>query len=70
LPDTFDNRLICGTGAFDVPAFIRAVQALGWSGPWGIEHMSVASRQQPIRQVLVEARQGAVDCFVTADISR
>jgi sugar phosphate isomerase/epimerase len=63
LPDTFDNRLICGTGAFDVPAFIRAVEELGWAGPWGIEHMSVTSRQQPIDRVLIEARQGAIDCF-------
>ncbi len=63
LPDTFDNRLICGTGAFDVPAFIRAVDELGWTGPWGIEHMSMSSRQQPIAQVLTEARQGALDCF-------
>jgi len=67
LPDTFDNRLICGTGAFDVPSFIRAVRHLGWTGPWGIEHMSITSRQQPIRQVLTEARQGALDCFTTAD---
>lgn len=66
LPDTFDNRLICGTGDFDVPAFIRAVLDLGWTGPWGIEHMSVASRRQPIAQVLTEARQGALDCFAAA----
>ena len=66
LPDTFDNRLICGTGDFDVPAFIRAVLDLGWTGPWGIEHMSIASRRQPIAQVLTEARQGALDCFAAA----
>ena len=66
LPDTFDNRLICGTGAFDVPAFIRAMIDLGWTGPWGIEHMSMASRQQPIDQVLSEARQGALDCLAVA----
>lgn len=66
LPDTFDNRLICGSGAFDVPAFIRAMLDLGWTGPWGIEHMSMASRQQPIAQVLTEARQGALGCLVAA----
>ena len=69
LPDTFDNRLISGTGAFDVPAFIRAVDDLGWTGPWGIEHMSIASRQQPISQVLTDARQGALDCFDAAGIA-
>jgi hypothetical protein len=46
-----------------VPAFIRTVEELGWAGPWGIEHMSVTSRQQPIDQVLTEARQGGIDCF-------
>ena len=68
LPDTFDNRLICGAGAFDVPAFIRAVVDLGWTGPWGIEHMSIASRQQPIAQVLTEARRGALDCLAAAGL--
>ena len=63
LPDTFDNRLFCGTGDFDVPAFIRTVQRIGWTGPWGIEHMSIASRQRPISEVLSGARQSALDCF-------
>lgn len=63
LPDTFDNRLVCGTGDFDVASFIRAVQDLGWSGPWGIEHMSGASRKLPIEKVLAAARRGALNCF-------
>ena len=32
IEDTFDNRLLCGTGDFDVPAFIAVVQQLGWTG--------------------------------------
>jgi hypothetical protein len=32
--------------------------------------MSVASRRQPIWQVLTEARQGALHCFTTADTAR
>ena len=40
LEDTFDNRLPCGEGIFDVPEFINAVLAIGWDGPWGIEQMS------------------------------
>ena len=66
LQDTFDNRLVCGTGDFDVPAFIRAVIGVGWTGPWGIEHMSTTSRQQPLEQVLTEVRQGALECFTAA----
>lgn len=68
LPDTFDNRLICGTGAFDVPSFIRAVVEVGWTGPWSIEHMSVTSRQQPLAQVLTDVRRGALDCFAAAGV--
>ena len=52
-----------GTGDFDVPAFIRTVERIGWTGPWGIEHMSIASRQGPISEVLSGARQTALDCF-------
>lgn len=63
LPDTFDNRLLCGAGEFDVPSFISAVQQLGWDGPWGIEHMSETSRQQPIADVLAAARSAALSCF-------
>jgi sugar phosphate isomerase/epimerase len=68
LPDTFNNRLVCGAGDFDVPSFIRAVVEVGWTGPWGIEHMSVTSRQQPLAQVLTEVRQGALDCFAAAGV--
>jgi len=63
LEDTFDNRLLCGQGDFDVPRFIRAVLQVGWSGPWGLEHMSSTSRTQPITQVLSEAREAALACL-------
>jgi sugar phosphate isomerase/epimerase len=66
LDDTFDNRLLCGQGVFDVPRFIRAVDRIGWTGPWGIEHMSVHSRTQPIDDVLTEARDAALACLAGA----
>ncbi|WP_426565010.1 sugar phosphate isomerase/epimerase family protein [Angustibacter sp. McL0619] len=67
LEDTFDNRLLCGQGVFDVTEFIRAVQRVGWTGPWGIEHMSTVSRSQPIDEVLVQAREAALTCLSAAD---
>ena len=67
LEDTFDNRLLCGRGVFAVPRFIRAVQQIGWTGPWGIEHMSTTSRTQPIDQVLADARDAALACLAQAD---
>lgn len=63
IEDTFDNRLLCGTGDFDVPAFIVAVQQLGWTGPWGIEHMSKAHRQLPVDVGLQQAKDAALTCF-------
>lgn len=67
IEDTFDNRLLCGTGDFDVPTFLRAVQQIGWSGVWGIEHMSVASRRLPVDVALRQARDAALACFDRAD---
>lgn len=63
IEDTFDNRLLCGTGDFNVPAFIAVVQQLGWTGIWGIEHMSTAHRQLPIDVGLQQAKDAAMACF-------
>lgn len=38
--DTFDNRLLCGTGDFDVTSFIEAIDRIGFTGLWGVEMMS------------------------------
>jgi sugar phosphate isomerase/epimerase len=67
IEDTFDNRRLCGTGHFDVPAFLRAVQQIGWSGIWGIEHMSVASRRLPVDVALQQAKDAALACFDRAE---
>ena len=48
---------------FDVPAFVNAVRAIGWDGPWGIEHMSRAFRRLPVRDALTRARDAALHCF-------
>ncbi len=67
LEDTFDNRLVCGEGVFDVASFINAVRALGYAGPWGVEHMSTEFRDLRIREALRRARDGVLQCFVEAD---
>lgn len=63
IEDTFDNRLVCGTGDFDVPAFIAVVQQLGWTGIWGVEHMSEAYRRLPLDVALQQVRDAALACF-------
>jgi sugar phosphate isomerase/epimerase len=67
LEDTFDNRLVCGEGVFDVSAFILQLRALGWTGPWGVEHMSIEFRQLPVPEALARARDGVLACFAEAD---
>ena len=67
LEDTFDNRRVCGEGDFDVPGFIAAVRGLGWSGPWGVEDMSVTSRSLPLPDALARARDGVLASFAEAD---
>ncbi len=67
MEDTFDNRLLCGEGQFDLPQFIAAVRAIGWTGLWGVEHMSSQFRQIPIQDALVQARDAALTCFAAAD---
>lgn len=69
LEDTFDNRLVCGTGVFDVPSFVRAVQHLGWTGPWGVEHMSIAHRRLPVETALEQARDAVLACFASVEAS-
>jgi sugar phosphate isomerase/epimerase len=48
IEDTLDRRRLCGTGALDVPAFVRAVQAAGYTGPYGVEIISREHRQRPL----------------------
>lgn len=67
LEDTFDNRVPCGEGEFDVPKFIHAVRRIGFGGPWGVEHMSQEFRQLPVVDALTRARDGALQCFARAD---
>ena len=48
IADTLDRRRLCGEGEFDLPAFIAAVQASGYNGPWGVEIISAAQRALPL----------------------
>jgi sugar phosphate isomerase/epimerase len=67
--DTFDNRLVPGDGAFDVPTFVRAVARIGFEGPWGIEMMSTRSRSLPVDVALAEAAAGARAMLAAGGVS-
>ena len=65
--DTVHRRLLPGEGSFDVPAFIDAVRATGFDGPWGVEMLSDRHRSLPLERGLAEARDAALACFAQAD---
>ena len=53
--ETVNHRRLCGEGEFDVKGFIRAVQAAGYNGPWGIEVLNQEMRSWPLDKMVTEA---------------
>jgi sugar phosphate isomerase/epimerase len=53
--DTIDRRRYCGEGTFPLDSFIYALRAIGWSGPWGVEILSVEHRRSPVGSALEKA---------------
>lgn len=66
LEDTLDRRRLCGEGALDVAAFLRAVQASGYSGPYGVEIISHEHRQRSLDEAARLAYSTAVAQFPSA----
>lgn len=64
--DTVYNRLLPGAGALDVPAFIQAIEAVGFDGPWGVEIISTEYRRLPLRQALQSTYDATARCFEVA----
>lgn len=48
LEDTLHNRRFCGEGDFKIEAFVAAVEAAGFRGPYGVEITSDALRKLPL----------------------
>ncbi|WP_407364300.1 sugar phosphate isomerase/epimerase (plasmid) [Pseudomonas luteola] len=61
--DTIHKRVLPGEGTFDVPAFINAVQAAGYEGPWGLEVLSDTHRKHPLEQMANRAYEAAINQF-------
>jgi sugar phosphate isomerase/epimerase len=64
--DTVHNRLLCGEGEADVPGFIRAIDRIGYDGPWGVEIISDAHRALPVSEALRRAFATTENCFRSA----
>ncbi|MBA8991568.1 sugar phosphate isomerase/epimerase [Curtobacterium pusillum] len=65
--DTRDNRRYPGEGAQDVVGFIRTMADLGWSGPWGVEMLSIEHRAKTLEDALDAARDTTLRCLALAD---
>lgn len=65
--DTRDNRRYPGEGAQDVVGFIRAIQSMGYDGPWGVEILSAEHRARPIDEGLAKARATMLACLDAAE---
>lgn len=64
--DTINHRELCGEGDADVPAFIRAIDQIGFDGPWGVEIISNAHRARPVEEALAVAYASTERCFQIA----
>ncbi|NII42692.1 sugar phosphate isomerase/epimerase [Curtobacterium flaccumfaciens] len=47
-----NGRYLPGTGAWDLPGFIRTVRGLGFDEPWGVEVRTPALRAMPLADAL------------------
>lgn len=65
--DTIDRRRYCGEGAFALGSFVHALRAIGWSGPWGVEILSIEHRCAPVGAALERAYLSARRQLATED---
>ena len=49
--DTIYNRKLCGEGALNPAAFIKAVQDVGYKGTYGVEILSKTYRKLPLEEM-------------------
>jgi len=64
--DTINQRELCGQGDADVAGYIRAIDQIGFDGPWGVEIISNAHRARPLNEALSLAYQTTEACFNSA----
>jgi sugar phosphate isomerase/epimerase len=63
LDDTIRNRRLPGEGSFDVPRFLRCVQATGYRGLYGVEMVSDAHRALALDQAAQLSYRAAMAQF-------
>jgi len=48
--DTRFHRRLCGDGALDIPAFLKAIDETGYQGPYAVEIISREHRRLPLEE--------------------
>ncbi len=48
--DTRFHRRLCGKGALDIPAFLKAIDETGYRGPYAVEIISQEHRRLPLEE--------------------
>lgn len=61
--ETIHNRVLPGSGTFDVSGFIRTLHDIGFSGPWGVEIISDEHRARPLQEALTDAYRTTMNLF-------
>lgn len=61
------ERCLPGEGDLDLPAFVRDVSALGWTGCWGVEIISSQLRRLPQSEGVRRVREGILEVFARAE---
>jgi sugar phosphate isomerase/epimerase len=64
--DTTNERLLCGEGTFDLTGLVRALTAIGYVGPWGVEIISTAQRARPLLEAVGVAHESAEGVIAAA----
>lgn len=60
---TTSQRMLPGEGEFNVPAFIDAVQEIGYDGPWGVEVLSEYLRGLPMEPLFERSYEKSISQF-------
>jgi sugar phosphate isomerase/epimerase len=68
--DTIFHRKLPGEGQLNVPDFIRAVQAAGYTGPWGVEILSDTFRKLPLEEMARRAFDATMAQFAAHNPAR
>jgi sugar phosphate isomerase/epimerase len=61
--ETVNHRRLPGEGEFELPAYVEACRAVGYTGPWGVEVLSEALRSLPMEEEFQRAYDTTVAQF-------